>query len=666
MDGQRRQSEKSSQQPLVPWRKRGQRVSLWHPHLERTRLTGGIRGAESAMYRYLGAHPDKVDGIAGTRFAVWAPNAAEVSLICDQNGWQHGQNQLHPSDQGIWSGFVPEVGKGDAYKYSIRSKEGTVQQKADPVGFFAELPPKSASVVFELDGFPWNDHAWLREREQSDWLKKPISIYEVHLGSWRHPKDGRRYFTYRELAEQLVAYCQEMGFTHLQLLPVGEHPFDGSWGYQTTGYFAPTSRFGDPHDFMYFVDFCHQAGIGIYLDWVPGHFPTDGHSLGYFDGTCLYEHADPRQGYHPDWGTLIFNYSRNEVRDYLLASARFWLDVYHIDGLRVDAVASMLYLDYSREEGQWVPNPYGGRENIDAIEFLRQMNIQVHRDFPGTVTIAEESTSWGGVSRPVYDGGLGFTMKWDMGWMNDTLRYLRRDPIYRSHHQNDLSFRMMYAYSENFVLPLSHDEVVHGKRSLLSQMPGDYWQQFANLRMLYGYQYTLPGKKLLFMGCELGQWTEWNHNEEIDWALIGHEKHDGLRRFVGDLNQLYRSHPALHETDFVPEGFQWILCDDWQNSVVAFQRISSDQSDLLVVACNFTPVPRENYRLGVPQKGFYQEVLNSDAEIYGGSNLGNVGGMYSEKIPFHGREHSIGVNLPPLAIVVFRLVTSPPGNSSLK
>ncbi|HID21700.1 MAG TPA: 1,4-alpha-glucan branching protein GlgB, partial [Planctomycetaceae bacterium] len=443
---------------------------------------------------------------------VWAPNAREVSVVCDQNGWTHGRNPLHPSDSGVWAGFVEGIGHGDVYKYSLVTCEGRRVEKADPYAFYSELRPKSASIVYDLSGFPWRDQAWMRRRECTNWLERPMAIYEVHLGSWKRPTDGRAFFNYRELAHMLVDYALEMGYTHIQLMPVTEHPFDGSWGYQTTGYFSVTSRFGTPHDFMYFVDYCHQAGLGVLLDWVPAHFPTDGHSLGCFDGTCLYEHADPRKGYHPDWGTLIFNYGRNEVRDFLLSSARFWLEMYHVDGLRVDAVASMLYLDYSRQDGEWVPNQYGGRENLEAIQFLKDLNVILHRDFPGVVTIAEESTAWGGVSRPVYTGGLGFTMKWDMGWMNDTLRYLHHDPIHRAYHHNELSFRMVYAFTENFVLPLSHDEVVHGKRSLLSQMPGDYWQQFADLRLLYGYQYTMPGKKLLFMGGELGQWTEWDCN----------------------------------------------------------------------------------------------------------------------------------------------------------
>ena len=604
------------------------------------------------MHRSVGAHLDEVDGIAGTRFAVWAPNATAVSLVCDANGWTPGKNQLHPSDDGLWSGFVTGICHGTTYKYAIRTREGKWVEKADPFAFAAEVPPKSASIVYDLGSFPWNDGFWMRNRATTNWLERPIAIYEVHLGSWKRPSDDRRYFSYRELAQMLVEYALEMGYTHLQLMPITEYPFDGSWGYQTTGYFAPTSRYGQPHDFMDFVDYCHQAGIGILIDWVPAHFPTDGHSLGGFDGTALYEHADPRQGFHPDWGTHIFNYGRHEVRDFLLSSVRFWLEQYHIDGMRVDAVASMLYLDYSRKEGEWIPNEYGGRENFEAIQFLKDMNVHLHDEFPGILTIAEESTDWGGVSHPVYDGGLGFSMKWDMGWMNDTLCYMQKDPVHRSHHQNELSFRMMYAFTENFVLPLSHDEVVHGKRSLLSQMPGDYWQQFANLRLLYGYQYSMPGKKLLFMGGEFGQWTEWDHDAELDWALFGHRHHDSLRRFVGDLNHLYRSRSALFENDFDPDGFRWIQCDDWQNSVFAFQRTGKNSDDVVIAVCNFTPVPRDGYRIGVPSAGFYSEILNSDAEIYGGSNIGNNGGLYSEPIASHGHKQSISLVLPPLAIVL--------------
>lgn len=606
------------------------------------------------MYQHLGAHLEEVDGIAGTRFAVWAPNASEVSVLCDGNHWTPGRNWLRGSDSGIWSGFLPGVSQGAAYKYAVKTRWGEILEKCDPYAFYAEVPPKTASVVYDLAGFEWADETWMRRRRETNWHESPLSVYEVHLGSWKRPKDGRKYYTYRELARMLVDYCHEMGYTHLQLMPITEFPFDGSWGYQTTGYFAPTSRYGDPHDFMDFVDYCHQADIGVLIDWVPGHFPTDGHGLGRFDGTACYEHADPKQGFHPDWNTYIFNYGRSEVREFLMSSARFWFDKYHVDGLRVDAVASMLYLDYSRKAGEWIPNCFGGRENLDAINFLKDLNITLHREFPGILTIAEESTAWGGVSHPVYNGGLGFNMKWDMGWMNDTLRYLRHDPVHRKFHQNELSFRMIYAFTENFVLPLSHDEVVHGKRALISQMPGDYWQQFANLRLLYGYQYAMPGKKLLFMGGEFGQWTEWNHDAELDWALFGHPYHDGIRRFIGDLNHRLKTEPALHEQDFTWSGFEWIHADDWQNSVYSFLRKAKNPDDYVVVACNFTPVPRHRYRIGVPKAGFYTEIVNSDARIYGGTDVGNAGGVYSENVPCHGRNHSIAVTLPPLGCLVMK------------
>jgi 1,4-alpha-glucan branching enzyme len=611
----------------------------------------------STLYRHLGAHLETSNGVAGVRFNVWAPNAKEVSVLCDSNSWTHGRNPLNASDNGVWWGFVPGLKHGQPYKFGIRSAAGHLIQKSDPYAFFSEVPPKSASVVYDLTGYEWQDQQWLAEREQQNWYERPLSVYEVHLGSWKRPRDGRQYLTYRELAHELVRYVKDLGYTHLELLPITEHPFDGSWGYQTTGYFAPTSRFGTPHDFMYFVDQCHAAGIGVIVDWVPAHFPTDGHSLGNFDGTCCYEHADPRQGFHPDWGTLIFNYGRTEVRDFLLSSARFWIEQYHIDGIRVDAVASMLYLDYSRKPGEWVPNAFGGRENLEAIEFLKDLNTELYREFPGVLSIAEESTAWGGVSRPVYTGGIGFGFKWDMGWMNDTLRYLRRDPIHRSYHQNELSFRMVYAFTENFLLPLSHDEVVHGKRSLLSQMPGDFWQQFANLRLLYGYQYLMPGKKLLFMGGEIGQWHEWDHNGELDWALMEHTHHQGIRRLVADLNALYRTEPALSQLDSSPDGFRWLSCDDWQNSVYAFIRQGQKPSDFVVAVLNMTPSPRHDYRIGVPQPGFYQEILNTDASLYGGGNVGNAGGRYTETGAMHGHSQFVSLTLPPLGMLLLKPVT---------
>ncbi len=607
-----------------------------------------------SMYRHLGAHLDAVNGANGVRFTVWAPNATEVSVLCDANGWKPGCNYLHGSDAGIWSGFISGMTSGSTYKFAVKTRWGDILEKADPYAFYCEVPPKSASVVFDHSQYEWHDAAWMERRPHRNFLHEPIAIYEVHLGSWKLPRDGRRYFNYRELAHMLVDYVHEMGYTHLQLMPVTEHPFDGSWGYQTTGYFAPTSRFGNPDDFKYFVDYCHRNDVGVLVDWVPAHFPTDGHSLGRFDGTCVYEHADPRQGYHPDWGTYIFNYGRNEVREFLLSSARFWAEMFHIDGVRVDAVASMLYLDYSRKEGEWIPNPHGGRENLEAISFLKDLNTHLHGAFPGILTVAEESTAWGGVSRPVYTGGLGFSMKWDMGWMNDTLRYLAHEPVHRAYHQNELSFRMIYAFTENFVLPLSHDEVVHGKRALVSQMPGDYWQQFANLRLLYAYQYTMPGKKLLFMGGEFAQWTEWNHSAELDWALVGHRYHDGIRRLVGDLNRLYRAQPALHELDFEGEGFRWIQADDWKHSAYAYTRRAKDSNDFVVIVGNFTPMPREKYRVGVPRAGQYQEILNTDAAIYGGGNLGNAGHVASKDVPFHGQAQSIEITIPPLAMVVFK------------
>jgi 1,4-alpha-glucan branching enzyme len=611
----------------------------------------------STKYNELGAHITQQDGVAGSHFAVWAPNAREVSLVGDSNNWQHDSNRLTPSESGVWSGFVPNVLAGEKYKFSLVDVHGNTIQKADPYAFQAEYRPATASIVCDLDGYDWVDDEWMTFRQSANWLERPMSIYEVHLGSWRRPKDGRDYFKWEELADQLIAYCHELGYSHLQLLPVSEHPFDGSWGYQVTGYFAPTSRFGTPHEFMHFVDRCHQAGIGVLVDWVPAHFPTDAHGLGRFDGTGLYEHEDHRKGYHPDWNTYIFNYGRQEVREFLLSSARFWCDLYHIDGLRVDAVASMLYLDYSRDSGQWVPNEQGGRENTDAISFIKEFNEVIHREFPGAVTIAEESTSWPKVSRPLYDGGLGFTMKWDMGWMHDTLKYTARETVHRTHHQNDLSFRMMYAFTENFVLPLSHDEVVHGKKSLLSRMPGDEWQQFANLRLLFSYQFTMPGKKLQFMGGELAQWTEWNHDAELDWKLQEFPTHAGISRLVKDLNRLYCSNPAMHQFDTSQEGFQWIDCDDAENSTYSFIRRSSDQDDFFIVVLNFTPIVRENFRIGVPNAGYYREAFNTDADIYGGGNVGNQGGTYSEPVACHGFQNSMSITLPPLATVVFRLVT---------
>ncbi|HEY8506621.1 MAG TPA: 1,4-alpha-glucan branching protein GlgB [Gemmataceae bacterium] len=611
-------------------------------------------GSHLRLYEKLGAHPARVDGVEGTTFAVWAPNAERVSVIGDFNGWDPGANPLQTrGHSGVWEGFLPGVGPGAVYKYHIASRwHGYRTDRADPFAFHAETPPKTASVVTDLR-YEWGDREWMATRHRRNALGAPISVYEVHLGSWRRvPEEGDRYLSYRELAPLLAEHVKRMGFTHVEFLPVMEHPFYGSWGYQTTGYFAPTSRYGTPQDFMYLIDHLHQNGIGVILDWVPSHFPTDGHGLGYFDGTHLYEHADARQGFHPDWKSFIFNFGRNEVRSFLLSSGLFWLDRYHADGLRVDAVASMLYLDYSRRDGEWVPNRYGGRENIEAMEFLRRFNTEVYRHFPDVQTYAEESTAWPMVSRPTYVGGLGFGLKWDMGWMHDTLEYMRHDPVHRKYHHNQLTFRMIYAFTENFILPLSHDEVVYGKGSLLGKMPGDDWQKFANLRLLYGYMYSQPGKKLLFMGGEFGQWNEWSHERSLDWHLLDFPPHGGLARWVGDLNRVYRELAALHEQDLSGDGFEWIDGSDAENSVLCYLRKGRSGSPVLVV-CNFTPVVRRNYRVGVPSVGFWKEILNSDAPIYGGSGQGNFGGVRAVPIAYHGRPASVSLTLPPLAVVMF-------------
>ena len=611
-------------------------------------------GKHWQSYRKLGAHLRTVNGVRGVNFAVWAPNATSVSIVGDFNRWddrRHPMRKHIPS--GFWELFVPELEDGTLYKYRVKNGP-FVAEKCDPYGFGAEVPPRTASKVVDLDTYRWNDEAWLASRAKHNALDAPMSFYEVHLGSWRRPGDNpSRWLSYRELADQLVDYVVEMGYTHVELLPVNEHPFSGSWGYQAVGYYAPTSRYGSPADFMYFVDRCHQAGVGVVLDWVPAHFPKDGHGLAYFDGTHLYEHQDPRKGEHRDWGTLIFNYGRHEVRNFLVSNALFWMDKYHIDGLRVDAVASMIYLDYSREAGDWEPNCFGGRENLEALDFLRELNVQTHAQHPGTLTIAEESTAWPNVSRPTYVGGLGFSLKWNMGWMNDTRSYMRHEPIHRKYHHDGLTFSLIYAFTENFVLPLSHDEVVHGKGSLLDQVPGDLWQKFANLRLLYGYMWTHPGKKLLFMGGEFGQWTEWNYDTSLQWHLLQWESHQGLKRYCADLNKLLRSRPALYEQDFDPHGFEWIDCHNWEESVLAYLRKGKNPRDVLLAVCNFTPVPRAGHRLGVSQPGFYREVLNSDSAYYGGSNVGNGAGARAEPIPWHGRPYSIEVVLPPLAVVVF-------------
>jgi 1,4-alpha-glucan branching enzyme len=613
-------------------------------------------GTHFRAYEKLGAHVEKRVGAAGTRFAVWAPDAKSVSVVGDFNGWKAGANPLHTvGSSGIWEGFIPGVGQGALYKYAITSRHHDYRvDKADPYGFAAEIRPQTASKVWDLANYRWGDGEWMAVRGQVQALGAPMCVYEVHLGSWRRaPEEGNRWLTYRELADQLADYVHEMGYTHVELLPITEHPFDGSWGYQTVGYFAPTSRFGTPDDFRYFVDTLHRRGIGILLDWVPAHFPNDEHGLGYFDGAHLYEHADPEQGVHPDWNTFVFNYSRKEVSNFLLSSALFWLDKYHIDGLRVDAVASMLYLDYSRKPGHWRPNRHGGRENLEAIDFLRRLNERVYGEFPDVITVAEESTAWPGVSRPTYAGGLGFGLKWDMGWMHDTLSYFQKDPVHRKYHHNQLTFRMLYAFNENFVLPLSHDEVVHGKGSLLAKMPGDDWQKFANLRLLYGYMYTQPAKKLLFMGGEFGQWHEWDHDTSLDWHLLDYPLHKGLRRWVRDLNTTYRGEPALHVHDCDPLGFAWVDANDSEGGVLSFLRLGPEGVVLLVV-CNFTPIPRVNYRVGVPRGGRWVEILNSDAPLYGGSGQGNIGGVDAAPVSCHGRPYLLNVTVPPLGMVVFK------------
>jgi 1,4-alpha-glucan branching enzyme len=613
-------------------------------------------GTHYRAYEKLGAHLTERDGRRGVHFAVWAPNAKLVSVIGDFNDWDPQANSMRPSPAGVWEGFVPEIGPGAIYKYHIQSRYSDYKvDKADPYGFAAEIRPQTASRVWNLEDYSWHDEPWMASRAKKNGLGSPISIYEVHLGSWRRvPQEGNRWLSYRELAPLLAAYVHDAGFTHIELLPIMEHPFDGSWGYQTTGYFAPTSRFGTPADFMYLVDYLHQQEIGVILDWVPAHFPKDEAALGYFDGSHLYEHSDPRQGEQPDWHTFVFNYGRNEVQNFLTANALFWLDKYHIDGLRVDAVAAMLYLDYGRREGQWIPNRYGGKENIDAIHFLRALNEHVYAAFPDVTMIAEESTSWPQVSRPTYVGGLGFGLKWNMGWMHDTLDYMSLNPVFRNFHHNEITFSLVYAFAENFALPFSHDEVVYGKGSMLRKMPGDDWQKFANLRLLYGYMFGHPGKKLLFMGNEFGQWSEWNHDASLEWHLLNEPFHAGLKRWVRDLNTLYRGQPLLHEMDFNPAGFEWVDCTDSQRSVISFLRRGQNPNDQLLFVCNFTPVVRENYRVGVPWDCYWKEILNSDAPLYGGSGQGNFGGLPAAPLPIHGRPFSLNMTLPPLGIVVFR------------
>ncbi len=616
-------------------------------------------GTHYRLYEKLGAHRASVDDTEGTFFAVWAPNARQVSVIGNFNDWKRNNHPLRPRGQsGIWEGFVPGIGKGTLYKFYIASHHGGYKvEKTDPMALYDEVPPRTASIIWDLD-YTWSDAEWMEKRWQKNVLDAPISVYEVHLGSWRRiPEEGNRSLTYREMAPQLAEYVKEMGFSHVELLPIMEHPFYGSWGYQVTGYFAPTSRYGTPQDFMYLVDYLHQQGIGVILDWVPSHFPTDEHGPGYFDGTHLYEHEDPRQGIHPDWNSFIFNYNRNEVRSFLLSNALFWLDRYHIDGLRVDAVASMLYLDYGRKAGEWIPNKFGGRENLEAINFLRHFNQAVYHEYPDVQTIAEESTAWPMVSRPTYIGGLGFGLKWDMGWMHDTLEYMSKDPIHRKYHHNNLTFRMVYSFFENFILPLSHDEVVHGKASLLGKMPGDNWQKFANLRVLLGYMYAQPGKKLLFMGSEFGQWREWSHEDSLEWHLLQYPPHQGLKRWVEDLNRLHSGQPALHQVDFEPAGFEWVDCNDVEHSVVSLLRKAHNPQDRILVVCNFTPETHLNYRVGVPESGLWHELLNSDAREYGGSGQGNMGDVEAAPLPLHGRPYSLTINLPPLGAVFFKRST---------
>ena len=612
-------------------------------------------GRHLQIYEKLGSHVIEIDGVSGVFFAVWAPNAYKVSIVCDANLWDGRVHPMHSRGSGVWELFIPGLKAGEHYKYQIRShNQGYRAEKSDPYSFQYEVRPNTASIVTTLDGYEWEDTEWMDTRREQDPLDQPMSIYELHPGSWKRDPNGN-WLNYRDLAHQLVEYCQDIGYTHVELLPVMEHPFDGSWGYQVTGYYAPTSRFGTPQDFMYFVDYLHQNNIGVILDWVPAHFPKDGFALSYFDGTHLYEHEDPRKGEQPDWGTYVFNFGRNEVRNFLIANAIFWLEKYHIDGFRVDAVSSMVYLNFSREDGQWIPNMFGGNENLEAIDFLKEFNEIVHREYPGAVTIAEESTAWPMVSRPTYLGGLGFTFKWNMGWMHDTLHYMKKDPVHRRYHHNNITFSLAYAFSENFVLSLSHDEVVHGKGSLMGKMAGDWWQKFASLRVLYGYQYTHLGKKLLFIGQDFGQWAEWSEERSLDWHLVeSFGTHKQLLDFVRDLNHLYRSEPAFYEQDYHHEGFQWIEPNDADQSVFTYIRYAKDPNNFFVIAANFTPVPRHHYRIGVPQKGRYTEVLNSDSAHYGGGNIGNMGNVYSNDIWWHGFAQSISLTIPPLAIVILR------------
>ncbi|MDJ0676644.1 MAG: 1,4-alpha-glucan branching enzyme [Calothrix sp. MO_167.B42] len=634
-------------------------------------------GNHHRIYEKLGAHPTEIDGVKGVYFAVWAPNARNVSLLGNFNHWDGRKHQMRKGATGIWELFIPSLGVGEHYKYEIKNYEGHIYEKSDPYGFQQEVRPKTASIVSDLDSYSWQDDQWMEKRRHSDPLSQPISVYELHLGSWLHASSAEpaklpngetqpvvtvselntsaRFLTYRELVDKLIPYVKDLGYTHIELLPIAEHPFDGSWGYQVTGYFAPTSRYGSPEDLMYFIDQCHQNDIGVLVDWVPGHFPKDGHGLAFFDGSHLYEHADPRQGEHKEWGTLVFNYSRHEVRNFLVANALFWFDKYHIDGIRVDAVASMLYLDYCREEGEWLPNQYGGRENLEAADFLRQVNHLLFSYFPGILSIAEESTSWPMVSWPTYTGGLGFNLKWNMGWMHDMLDYFSMDPWFRQFHQNNLTFSMWYHHSENFMLALSHDEVVHGKSNIIGKMPGDRWQKFANVRCLFAYMFAHPGKKTMFMSMEFAQWSEWNVWADLEWHLLQHEPHVQLKEFFTDLNRLYRSEPALYSQDFAEEGFEWIDCSDNSHSVVSFIRRDKDSNGFVAVVANFTPQPHSHYRIGVPEAGFYTEMFNSDARQYGGSNMGNLGGKWTDEWSFHNRPYSLDLCLPPLGVLMLKL-----------
>ncbi len=614
-------------------------------------------GSHYRLYEKMGSHPMTIEDTKGTHFAVWAPNARSVSVVGDFNEWNISSHPLKVREDGsgIWEGFIPSLDQGTVYKYHIESQyHGYIVDKSDPYAAHWEVPPRTASVVWNLE-YEWKDGEWMENRAANNSLDAPFSVYEVHLGSWRRVlEDGNRSLSYRELAEQLPAYVKEMGYTHVEFMPVMEHPFFGSWGYQIVGYFAPSSRYGTPQDFMHLVDALHQNQIGVILDWVPSHFPQDEHGLVYFDGTHLYEHADLRKGFQPDWNSYIFNYGRNEVREFMISNAIYWLDKYHIDGLRVDAVASMLYLDYSRKEGEWIPNQFGGRENIEAIEFLKNFNQATFEAYPDTRTIAEESTAWPMVSRPTYLGGLGFHMKWNMGWMHDTLDYFSADPVYRKYQHNKLTFSIWYAFAENFMLPFSHDEVVYGKGSMIGKMPGDEWQKFANLRSLYGYMYSHPGKKLMFMGSEFGQWKEWNHDSSLDWDILQYPTHEKLQRWARELNQLYRNEPALYERDFELAGFEWVDFHDSDKSIICFLRHGQSEADTILIVCNFTPVPRHNYRFGVPQAGFWKEMLNSDAKEYGGAGYGNLGGVESAPVPLHGKYNSITLTLPPLSVIFFK------------